>query len=126
MTGEIDPNKEIEKALSNIKKFRELKNITREQLADDLDLSASGYSKIERGENELTLFRLFQIARALKVEVSQILNFDVQNIFNISQSEGVLGYQTSGTYNYYSDQYREKYIQKLEEEIERLKKRVKS
>ena len=33
-----------------IKKFRELKNITRETIAAELKMSLSNYSKIERGE----------------------------------------------------------------------------
>jgi transcriptional regulator with XRE-family HTH domain len=123
MNGKIDPNKEIEKALLNIRKFRELKNITREQMASDLELSASGYSKIERGEIELSLSRLFQIAEALEVDIAQILNFDVQNIFHITGNKSVLGlgYNQGGTYNNYPDSYMEKYIQKLEEENARLK-----
>jgi transcriptional regulator with XRE-family HTH domain len=124
MNGNADPKKEIEKALMNIRKFRELKNITREQLASDLELSASGYSKIERGEIELTLSRLFQIAEALEVDIAQILNFDVHNIFHISGNKAVLGYSHGGTYNNYPDSYMEKYIRKLEEENERLKEEL--
>jgi transcriptional regulator with XRE-family HTH domain len=126
MSAPLDPSQETQKALSNIKKFRELKSITREQIASDLEMSASGYSKIERGEIELTLSRLYQIAGALEVKVSQILNFDVQNIFNIAHGQGISGDQTSGTYYYYSDNHTEKYIKKLEEEIDRLKKEAKA
>ena len=84
MKGKIDPIKETDIIISNIKKFRELKNITREQIADELELSASGYSKIERGEIELSVTRLMQIANVLDIEVSKIMNFDVTTIFNIS------------------------------------------
>ena len=114
-----DSNKEVQKVLENIKKFRELKNITREQIAADLDMSTSGYSKIERGENELSLTRLYQIATALDVKISQILNFDVKSVFNITSSYDFVG---SGTINHYeSDEYKKKYIIKLEEEIVQLK-----
>ena len=68
----------------NIKKFRELKNLTREQMASELELSLSGYSKIERDEVDLTISRVQQIAEVLQVELSQILNFDATQIFNIS------------------------------------------
>ena len=40
---------EIKDISSNIKKFRELKSLTREHLAAELEMSVSGYSKIERG-----------------------------------------------------------------------------
>ena len=39
----------------NIKKIRELKNLTREYVADELQMSTSGYGKIERGEVDLTV-----------------------------------------------------------------------
>ncbi len=114
----------IETIIGNIKKFRELKNITREQMASDLDLSVSGYSKLERGEIEITLKRLCEIADVLDVEISQILNFNSQTIFNISNSQGVQGYDQGGSYHFHQeDKYREKYIEMLEKEIQRLTKK---
>jgi transcriptional regulator with XRE-family HTH domain len=114
----------IETIVGNIKKFRELKNITREQIASDLNLSVSGYSKLERGEIEITLKRLCEIADVLDVEISQILNFNSQTIFNISNSQGVQGYDQGGSYHFHQeDKYREKYIEMLEKEIQRLTKK---
>lgn len=43
---------------ANIKKYRELKGLTREVVASELDMSVSGYSKIERGEIDLTITKL--------------------------------------------------------------------
>ena len=77
--------------IDNIKKFRELKNITREEFADKIEMSVSGYSKIERGEVDLTLTKLYKIAEILEVEVSQILNFDASQIFNVSNNKIVNG-----------------------------------
>lgn len=112
----------VKNAILNIKKFRELKDLTREQMAADLNLSLSGYSKLERGEIEITLNRLFEIATILEVDISQILNFDAKYIFNISNSQGVQGFDKGGNYHFnQEDKYREKYIQKLEEEIKALK-----
>lgn len=106
----------------NIKKFRELKNMTREQLASELGLSVSGYSKIERGEIDLTVSRVQEIAQILEVDVSQILNFDATQIFNISNNQLVQGFGSKvENNNNHPDDYREKYIQMLESEIERLK-----
>lgn len=112
----------VKSAILNIKRFRELKDITREQMAADLDLSLSGYAKLERGEIEMTLNRLFEIADILEVDISQILNFDAKYIFNISNSQGVQGFDKGGNYHFHTqDVYREKYIAKLEEEIKALK-----
>jgi transcriptional regulator with XRE-family HTH domain len=104
----------------NIKRFREIKNLTRDQLASELDMSLSGYSKLERGEVELTVSRLYQIAEVLQVPPSEILNFDASRVFNISNNNIVNGIEVS-TQHIHHDDYREKYIKMLEEEINRLK-----
>jgi transcriptional regulator with XRE-family HTH domain len=120
----IDKNSDrVKAAIINVKRFRELKDLTREQMAADLNLSLSGYSKLERGEIEMTLNRLYEIADVLEVDISQILNFDAKYIFNISNSQGVQGFDKGGNYHFHTqDVYREKYIEKLEEEIRNLKK----
>jgi transcriptional regulator with XRE-family HTH domain len=110
----------MEQAIENIKKFRELKNLTREQLAERLEMSLSGYSKIERGEVDLTLSKLYKIADVLEVSVSQILSFDASQIFNVSNNNTINGLIISEN-NVYNDGYKEKYIKLLESEIERLK-----
>jgi transcriptional regulator with XRE-family HTH domain len=65
----------------NIKKIREMKNLTREYVADELDMSTSGYAKIERGEVDLTITRLNNIALVLNVSVDFIFKFDVSTFF---------------------------------------------
>ena len=49
----------------NIKKFRELKNFSREVMADKLEMSLSGYSKLERGDVLLKVNKLFKLAELL-------------------------------------------------------------
>lgn len=107
----------------NIKKFRELKNMTREEIADRLDLSVSAYGKIERNETDVTISRIQQIAEILQVEISQILNFDVSQIFNFHNPQYVqaAGAKTENLY-FQGDEYREKYIKMLEVEVEKLRK----
>jgi len=107
-----------------IKKFRELKNITRETIAAELKMSLSNYSKIERGEIDLTISRIQEIANILEIDVSQILNFDATNIFNISNNKLVQGVKVE-TMQVHNDEYKDKYIKILEEEVERLKKIIK-
>ena len=106
----------------NIKKFRELKNITRDKIASDLNMSLSNYSKIERGEIDLTISRVQEIAKILEVDVSQILNFDAKHIFNTSNNhmvQGVVG--KAENMHFHTDDYKEKYITMLEQENARLK-----
>lgn len=64
----------------NIKKIRELKNITREHIAHDLGMSSSGYSKIERGEVDLTITKIISIANILDVSLEFIIDFNVDKI----------------------------------------------
>jgi len=65
----------------NIKKIRELKNLTREYVADEINMSTSGYGKIERGEVDLTLSKLDKIARVFNVSVDFIFKFNASNFF---------------------------------------------
>ncbi|MDR0803198.1 helix-turn-helix transcriptional regulator, partial [Fluviicola sp.] len=57
----------------NIRKFRELKNLTRNEMADRLHLSLSAYGKIERGDVDLTISRANEIAQILSVDLPQLL-----------------------------------------------------
>jgi transcriptional regulator with XRE-family HTH domain len=103
----------------NIKKFRELKNFTREQLAAELNMSLSGYSKLERGKVELTISKLYRIAEVLEVSPSQILNFDASRVFHISNNNVVNGVEIAQQHIHHDD-YKDKYIAMLEEKIAQL------
>ncbi|REH01878.1 helix-turn-helix domain-containing protein [Flavobacterium aquicola] len=69
----------------NIKKIRELKNLTREFVAAELKMSASGYGKIERGDVDLTVSKLIEISKVLQVSTEFIFKFDVSIFFNETQ-----------------------------------------
>jgi transcriptional regulator with XRE-family HTH domain len=66
----------------NIRKIRELKNLTREFVAAELKMSASGYGKIERGDVDLTVSKLIEISKVLEVSTEFIFKFDVSIFFN--------------------------------------------
>ena len=106
----------------NIKRLRELKNISREFMAQKLGLSTSGYAKLERGDTEITLNKLYMIANVLETDIAKILNFDVNNVFNISHNELVqgTGAEQVHLHNHLSS-HTEKYIALLEAENTRLK-----
>lgn len=65
----------------NIKKIRELKNLTRDFVAAELGMSTSGYGKIERGEIDLTISKITKIAHVLQVGVSDLLFFNPDDFF---------------------------------------------
>lgn len=66
----------------NIRKIRELKNLTREYVAEELKMSMSGYGKIERGEVDITVSKLVEISKVLDVSIEFIFKFDVSIFFN--------------------------------------------
>jgi transcriptional regulator with XRE-family HTH domain len=116
-----------EKVGESVKNYRELRKITREDMADRLGMTVSGYGKIERGETDVPLSRLEKISDVLGVSVSQILQFDAQQIFNISNNNMVQGAgNRADTINYHPDAFKDKYIEALERENELLRQKLNS
>lgn len=81
---------------TKIKKIREFKNYTQEYMADQLGMSQTGYSKIERDEVELGFARLEQIAKILDLKVEDITSFDDKYIFNNYHNQTINGFVTHG------------------------------
>lgn len=73
-----------------IKKLRELKNYTQQYMADELELSLSGYGKIERDETDISISRLEKIAAVLDVDVNTILSFDERQVFNFNNNQNTM------------------------------------
>lgn len=64
--------------------MRQLKGWSQEEMAEQLQMSASGYAKIERGETDIHISRLEQIASTFKVDLVDLLNFGERNIIYIT------------------------------------------
>ena len=112
---------------NSIKKYREQKELSREIVAREMEMSLSGYSKIERNEVDLTISKVQKIAQVLGVDIAQILNIDATQIYNVSGNQfaqGLVGAK-SDNMNFYADEYKDKYIKMLEEENKRLKNLLK-
>lgn len=71
-----------------IRKLREIKDITRIDLADHLEVSLSGYSKIEQGSVEITISKLMAIAEHLNVDVRQLIDPNVACIDTLLNFSG--------------------------------------
>lgn len=56
-----------------IRLIRELNKWSQEEMAEKLAMSASGYAKIERGETQLSLPRLEQLAAVFKIDMWDLL-----------------------------------------------------
>lgn len=69
---------------TKIKRIRELKNIPMKEIAEKLDMSIQGYSKIERNEVSLTVEKLMKIAEAMELKPEELLTFDDKIVFKNS------------------------------------------
>lgn len=58
-----------------IKKLRELKNLTQEDLANDSDIQKSQIARIEKARINTTVKTLIKISNALEVEFKDLFNF---------------------------------------------------
>ena len=64
-----------------IRTIRELNQWTQEDMAEKLDISVNGYSKIERGKSKLTLEKLEQIANIFNINVSDLYSAKEKGFF---------------------------------------------
>ena len=79
-----------------IRKVRESKAWSQEQMAEKLNMSLNGYAKIERGETKLYLDKLEQIAQVFDIDVVELMQYDGKNIcFQIESPLGSV-YQGGG------------------------------
>ena len=63
-----------------IRKFREAKDWSQEQMAEKLNMSLNGYAKIERGESKIYLDKLEQIAQVFDIDIIELMQSDGKNI----------------------------------------------
>lgn len=79
-----------------IRKIREAKDWSQEQMAEKLNMSLNGYAKIERGESKIYLDKLEQIAQVFDIDVIELMHSDGKNIcFQIESPLGSV-YQGGG------------------------------
>lgn len=106
----------------NIKKFRALRNFTQSYMAEKLNLSLSGYSKIERDGTNISLKRLQQIAEILETDINTILSFDERNVFNFSHNHSANGVVQNQ--QIIAEQGLEEFFKSLKDEITFLKSEI--
>lgn len=71
-----------------IRMMRELHKWSQEDMAEKLALSAGGYARIERGETELKIPRLQQLAQIFNVDVADLLPSEKGGGFIVQINEG--------------------------------------
>jgi transcriptional regulator with XRE-family HTH domain len=97
----------------NIRKIRELKGFSQQNLADEINVDQKTISRIEKGELSPKFEVIVGIAKVLSVSLSQLLSFNENMIFNNYNQ-----YQQGGNYNAYINTE----IEKVEELYKQLLK----
>lgn len=98
------------KVNEKIRKLRESKEWSQEQMAEKMSMSLNGYAKIERGETKLHLDKLEQIAQILDVDFVELITAGEKNVcFQINE------------YTHLSSVYQGNNEQSLLIEVEKLK-----
>ncbi len=77
---------------SNLKLIREMRNLTQEFMAQELNVSQAQYSRMENNPTDLPLSKAQKIAEILEVSLTDLLNFDDKNIFNNCKVDVVNNY----------------------------------
>ena len=77
---------DIRTIAENVKKYRLLNHMTQEELAEKLDMDTQYYAQIERGERRFTLEKIIKVCR--------VLNVNIQDIVDISQTQRDVSYET--------------------------------
>jgi len=101
-----------------IRKLREIRDIKQENMARLLNMTTNGYGKIERDESKITLQRLEEISKILKISIEEIINFKsesiiikTQNYVTNSSTEIIKDFQNN---NLLSDNERKLYEDKIQ------------
>lgn len=100
-----------------IRKIRESMELTQENMADELGITFGAYSKIERGQTDPNTTRLMQIAKILKVNVTEFFE----------EKAGALAAEEMMNYGFAAKEDVEiltKLVQSLAKEIEQMKQQL--
>ncbi len=104
-----------------IKKVRELRNLTQEYMAQQLNVSQSTYSRLEKEDGDLTVSQLNRIAELLEIKVDDLINFNEKIVFN-NYATANQGYIINQNLSNKERELYEKTIKLLEGKIEFLEK----
>jgi transcriptional regulator with XRE-family HTH domain len=106
---------------TKIKKIRELKNFSQDFMAQQLEMSQSGYSKIERDEVSISYDKVEKIAELLQVSMGTLVEFDERVLFQNNTIQNNVVYQQAPI-NFYGDL--KDRVEELEKTIQSLAKKI--
>lgn len=75
----------------NIRSLREEHKLSQDEMAEKLGMSKNGYGKIERGQSDLSLTRLEQIAEIFQIDIAEIIKTNNKELaLVIGENHGIL------------------------------------
>jgi len=126
------PEQIIDRVIEKITLKRKQKNYSNEFMADKLEISPAAYYKIESKTTKLSVERLLRISDILKISLIELFEIGPGNVYNQefrdrSQNQDFKD-NSALTQNIYNDNkaLTDRYINRLEEEIESLKAKIQS
>ena len=117
----------MENVIGRIKKHRQLKGLSHENIALELKISQVSYTKIENGTTKLTVERLYKIAEILEVEIAELLGIETKYQLNQTNKDHSTGYlQQIDDFHQENKEVYEKLIQSKDEQIALLNSLLKT
>ncbi|MFZ7217546.1 helix-turn-helix domain-containing protein [Avibacterium avium] len=112
-----------------IRLIREMNHWSQEEMAEKMNLSPSGYAKIERGETQLHYEKLKKIAQIFDMDISELVKDDRNICFLISENSQLSSnyYGTSEAVTIENEKlklalsYKDQLLEQKDKEIESLK-----
>lgn len=68
-----------------LKIMRLFNDWTQEEMAEKLGYSLNGYTRIERGETDVTIGKLEKIAQTLGIDLEKLIGLNEKNVFYIAE-----------------------------------------
>ena len=96
-----------------VRLFRELNQWSQEEMAERMNMSVAGYAKIERGETNISLHKLKQIASVLQIDLLDLVSTHDSGVILVGGENN----QNHFRNNYYGNQAAELEVEKLKLEL---------
>lgn len=106
---------------NKILKIRELKNIPPKDMAERLNITVSGYQKIERDEVSINMERLEEISSIFEMRPEDVLTFDEKAVFNNYNGTNYHNNFGTNNFNYMSDEVKKLYEENMKLQSEKNK-----
>lgn len=114
----------MEEIIAKIKEIRKKKGLSHENMAFDLNISPSTYTKIERMDVKLSVERLMEIAKILDTPIEEIMMIGSRNVYHQNLSDSSIGHQEIQNLYQENRETTEKLFHSQEKSIKRLEAEV--